>query len=830
MKVLAGLMILAMILPGSVYAQDGTLAPENPLAVLKVEVERVLDEVGLPFTDAQGDAIVLMMEDRRQASEELFGDLMDFSAGPTQGQDSDRLRSAIEYMENEFLTRLEDYLTVGQLAAWSLYLETTEVPLTGTPELESPRQQTQYVRLNPNVFTAEEGSYRIGGGPRRAEVIERGGAGAFHGNVQILIIDESLNAGRRSYNRGHRVPTVKPPYQERDTSFDVSGPVLPGRLTMSFAGRQNEAENVDTINATLANGSPFSSEIVRPTMHRFLSTGGTYQFADAHSLTFHLEYGPYSEENQGIGGFVLPERAWASEGNSWLVDLKQFSSLSARSIYEMRFQANNTHAETVPGTSGLRTDVIDAFSSGGSQNRSESDERNYEFSNLYTRLGEGTTIRFGFDGIYRKNRALSTANFDGTFTFSTLDDFNLGRPFQYRVARGEPLLNTNQTELAFFMQNDWRVTPELTFYYGIRYDWQTNLSDADNFGPRLGLAYALGPATVIRSGVGVFYNSLPINMVEDQRRLDGTRQFQIVIADPSYPDPFESGTVQTLLPSVRVMDPTLSAPYYSAGFISIERTFLTNLLVSAAYEHKHDVHRLRFRDVNAPRDTTAAVLSSCTKDQSPETCVRPDPTKEEILNLEGTRASIHHSLRLTYRQRFSIFTLAANYQLQRVHSDGGPRANRGTPADNYDLRAEWSFDRFFPTHTLGSTVNAQLPLGIFLTGTMSTNSGPRYTITTGTDDNHDGYLTDRPPGLTRNTGDAPKFLSFGLNISKAFFFEGAGGTGATRTNLNVFANVTNAFNNVNFSPPSGVMTSPNFGLSTNARDPRLVEIGIRFQF
>ncbi len=830
MKVLSALMILILVAPGLVFAQDGTLAPENPLAVLKLEVERVLDAAELPFTDAQDDAVVLMMEDRRQASEELFGDLMDFSEGPTQGQDSDRLRSAIEYMENEFLTRLEDYLTVGQFAAWSRYREASESPAPGAPEPDSPLQQTQYVRLNPNVFTAEERSYRIGGGPRRAEVIERGGAGAFHGNVQFLIIDESLNAGRRSYNRGHRVPTVKPPYQERDTSFDVSGPVLPGRLTMSFAGQQVEAENVDTINATLADGSPFSSEIVRPTTHQAIGTGGTYQFADAHSLTFNLDYAPFSSKNQGIGGFVLPERAWATEGNSWIVDLKQFLSLSARSIFETRFQVNTSHSETIPVTTGVRTDVIDTFSSGGSGNRTESDNRNYEFGSLYTRIGEGTTFRFGVDGAYRKNRALSTANFDGTFTFSSLDDFNQGRPFQYRVARGEPLLETTQTELSFFMQNDWRLTPELTFYYGFRYDWQTNLDDADNFGPRLGLAYALGPATVIRSGVGVFYNSLPINMVEDQRRLDGTRQFQTVIARPSYPDPFESGTVQNLLPSVRVLDPTLSAPYFSAGLISIERTFLTNLFVSAAYEHKHDVHRLRFRDVNAPRDTTAPVLSSCTKDQSPETCVRPDPTKDEILNLEGTRASIHHSLRLTYRQRFSIFNVSGNYQYQRVHSDGGPRANRGTPADNYDLRAEWSFDRFFPTHTLSSTLNAQLPLGIFLTGTMSTNSGPRYTITTGTDDNQDGYLTDRPPGITRNTGDAPKFLSFGFNISKAFFFEGAGVAGGTRTNLNVFANMTNAFNNVNFNAPSGVLTSPNFGLSTSAQDPRLVEIGLRFQF
>ena len=129
-----------------------------------------------------------------------------------------------------------------------------------------------------------------------------------------------------------------------------------------------------------------------------------------------------------------------------------------------------------------------------------------------------------------------------------------------------------------------------------------------------------------------------------------------------------------------------------------------------------------------------------------------------------------------------------------------------------------------------STVNAQLPLGIFLTGTLEANSGPRFNITTGTDDNRDGHLTERPPGIARNTGDAPKFLSFGFNISKAFFFEGAASAGGTRTNLNVFANMTNAFNNLNFSLPSGVMTSPNFGLSTSAQDPRLIEIGLRFQF
>src|SRR6476660_7089495 len=94
------------------------------MAQLKDQVKRVRDDAKLPFTEDQEKAIVLMMEDRRKASEDLFGDLMNFSAGPTQGQDADRLRSAIEWMRNEFVVRLKDYLNPSQLEAWSRFQET----------------------------------------------------------------------------------------------------------------------------------------------------------------------------------------------------------------------------------------------------------------------------------------------------------------------------------------------------------------------------------------------------------------------------------------------------------------------------------------------------------------------------------------------------------------------------------------------------------------------------------------------------------------------------------------------------------------------------------
>jgi len=135
---------------------------------------------------------------------------------------------------------------------------------------------------------------------------------------------------------------------------------------------------------------------------------------------------------------------------------------------------------------------------------------------------------------------------------------------------------------------------------------------------------------------------------------------------------------------------------------------------------------------------------------------------------------------------------------------------------------------------VNGTVNARLPSGIFLTGTMSMAGPNWYNVTTGKDDNKDGVVNDRPPGVPRNNGNGPRTLTFSFNVSKAFFFgappnSNGKGNGA-RTNLNVFANMTNAFNRTNVGSMSGVMSSPNFGKPTGALDPRQIEAGLRFQF
>ena len=129
--ILYALLLLAP--PDAIAAQEAAV---NPLAELNDELTATLAEAGLPFSEDQAKAIALMMEERRRASEELFGDLMDFRSGPTQGQEADRLKSAIEWMRAEFLGSLTGYLTDAQADAWARHRQ-ARASATSTGRLQA---------------------------------------------------------------------------------------------------------------------------------------------------------------------------------------------------------------------------------------------------------------------------------------------------------------------------------------------------------------------------------------------------------------------------------------------------------------------------------------------------------------------------------------------------------------------------------------------------------------------------------------------------------------------------------------------------------------------
>ena len=795
-----------LLLATPLLAQESA-KEQNPLVELRDQVKKVLADASVPFTEDQEKSIALMMEDRRQASEELFGQLMDFRNGPVSGQQQDRAVAAIQWMQAEFKKRLNGFLTPAQSSVWEKFEGTLATAATANGAAPPPPQQTQLIRINNNMFTAEGPCYGCGG--ERTEVIQRGGIGTFHGNANFDFKDESLNA-RNPF------ASNKPAYQQRNTSANVNGPFIRNLLTANIGFNHSLQENPDTIHATTPTG-PFDLGISHPFTNRNVNTGGTLQLSEKHSITFNGGFGGYNSKNQGIGGFTLPERSSTGKGNFTNIQINQFSVFSPRTIYETRFGLFRNHDETKPASEAVQINVLDAFRSGGAQNRSEQNRDNFNVSNLFSRMGERLTTKAGFDSTFIKNRSLSEQNFIGTFTFSSMADYLKGTPDSFNVNRGLPALEFDQFQWSAFVQSDLKITQRLTAMFGLRFEDQTNISDHNNFAPRLGFAYAMNRTTVIRGGAGVFYGRLWDFLLQNQRRQDGTRQYEIVIQNPSYPDPFKSGTVTVVPPkSLRVTDPALSVPYEAYMSVGVEKTFMKNLFVGLKYDHSRGVHQYRSRNLNAPLPGQANA---------------PDPSKGNVWNLESTAFSRFQILGASVRERFSIFTISAGYNYFAMFGDSeGPF---GTPSNSYNLRQDWGRLNT-PVHQFNSSVNAKLFWGIFLTESMNANSGNRYNITTGTDDNSDGVFNDRPAGIARNAGDGPRFVNFNFNVSKAVYLGGkpepAGGNSGSRANVNVFANMTNAFNRTNYGTPSGVKSSANFGKPFNARNAREIQVGLRFQF
>jgi hypothetical protein len=121
---------------------------------------------------------------------------------------------------------------------------------------------------------------------------------------------------------------------------------------------------------------------------------------------------------------------------------------------------------------------------------------------------------------------------------SPLEDFFAGAPFKSTVEVGNPTLHLHNWAYAFFLQDDFRFTRNLTLNYGVRYEYSSvpqeannllgnfdpNLGlvqvghqisslynpDHSNFGPRLGFAWDIfgNGRTVLRGGGGLIYETV----------------------------------------------------------------------------------------------------------------------------------------------------------------------------------------------------------------------------------------------------------------------------------------------------------------------------------
>ena len=717
-----------------------------------------------------------------------------------------------------------------------------------------PRDQIQEIRINNSPFSAEFSGQGFG----RIEIVTRAGTGNWQGGLNFNFRDESLNAK-------NPFATSKPGYQVRNFNTQFSGPVIPNRLSMRMRAQNNETDNSDSIRAISLTG-PINTATVSPTTNRGFNSGGQLALTRNNSLNFNINYGSNKRLNQGVGGFNLVERASNSNSRNWEFQVRETAIIGTTLVHETRFEFSRNTSSQNPVTSGLAINVLDAFSGGGGQNRSNANEKQVEFGNLLIWSRPKVTVKTGFQGNYIDNHNVSENNFIGTYTFSSLTDYQAGRPATFTQNSGNPVLDVQQLELGTFVQTDWRLLQKFTFSAGLRYEAQTNLDDYNNFDPRFGFAYQIGTNTVVRGGGGVFHQRLNINNVEQLMRLDGTRQQQIVIRNPSYPNPFLGGTATSTPSSLRVRADDLAAPYNINSSIVLEQRVTSTIGMTLSFETIRGLHLLRSRNINAPL---------------PGSLVRPDPARGNINQLESTGKSFSKNVSVGFRAnvpRAWNLNVFGNYTLGWNNND--TNGAFGTPMNNYDLAADWGRASQDTRHRFQTGINLRMPWNVNSMLFIQANSPRPFNITTGRDDNGDTVTNDRPAGVPRNAGIGPGSYNVNLNFSKTFNlrrqetppnnnaanaagnsfaqqgggggrggggFPGGGpppGVGGDRgggnrgggfgnpngPRLSFNMSVNNLLNNTQLRGYSGVLTSPFYGRATGANNGRSLVVGLNLNF
>jgi len=205
-----------------------------------------------------------------------------------------------------------------------------------------------------------------------------------------------------------------------------------------------------------------------------------------------------------------------------------------------------------------------------------------------------------------------------------------GGATQFSVSAGTAALSVHQVDTGLFVADNWRLRPNLTLSYGLRYEWQTHVHDWRDLGPRLSVAWAPGGSTrrktVLRAGFGMFYDRFALAHTLSAARYNGVVQQQYVIANP---DTFPNAPAASTLGSepgqlVQRIASDLRAPYILQSAVTVERQLFPGVTLAVTYTNSRGLHLLRSRDVNAPLPVTPGVFSSGpTGSGVPHRVVRP---------------------------------------------------------------------------------------------------------------------------------------------------------------------------------------------------------------
>jgi len=687
-----------------------------------------------------------------------------------------------------------------------------------------PKEQIQAIRIRQDPFSPDS----MGAGRPRVEIITKPGLNDWRHHVNLGVRDQSIDA-RQPFapERGQG--------QTRQATWSFSGPLVRGRSSVAGRLSLRDSYDAESIIATMPTGSV--RDVVSAERGRvFGELRVEHALNDTHTLRMEYQRREFTGDNLGVGEFSLRERAFSDDRTVDVVRVSETGTFGRSFFNEFRLEYVGDTQQVRSISDAVAINVQNAFTSGGAQRRGGVRGREIEVANSLEFVpAEGHNARLGFEGEWGRSRRDRFDNYTGTFTFASLEDYVAGRPRQFVQRTGDPLVEYSRYEFSWWAHDDWQVHEDVRLGLGLRHDFQGYVDGKLNFAPRASVAWTPteDQRTSINAGIGVFNEWVGTDIYEQTLQLDGTRQRDIIVPDPSFPDPFAGGAEAEMpAPSIVRFGDDIVLQHSARTSVGIEQRLTEGLRVRFNVFRQQTDDRLRAINANAPVNG-----------------VVPNPDYARITQIESTgeRQATGFDASLRANRNDGRSSGFVRYRYARTYDDGDGALS--LPADSHDPDAEWGPSSWDIRHRIYGFLRTDLPYGIRASVSGSLMSGAPYTIRTGFDDNGDTVFNDRPEGVGRNTergtwrrnvdlrlGWRPSFLALaggdsGPGRGGPDAAQRGPGQGAARfKGAELYANVSNLFNEVNYTRFSGVLTSPLFGMPTAAAPARQFEFGTRVFF
>jgi hypothetical protein len=386
--------------------------------------------------------------------------------------------------------------------------------------------------------------------------------------------------------------------------------------------------------------------------------------------------------------------------------------------------------------------------------------------------------------------------------------------------------------------------------------------------PRLSAAYSLSESTVVRGGVGIFYDRPEGNLIYSQVNLPPFLP-SISVENGNLADPLGGQpSAAAVLAGISAIDPNLEIPRQTNFSVSLQRELPGGHFAEVAYVGNRGRNLLWFPEINqASFEDLAANAALPSAQRASPNFLRPYRGYSSIRQRRSEMFADYNSLQLYLNRRKGDITYSVSYTLSKATgnaSGNGDNVEAGITiadaADDY-LVGPTSYDR---RHVLLTTWTYRVPFlsgrrdlagqllggwevsgktrwqsGEYLTLDGSTSIGTRRADylggeiglpsgTRGEDRwfNTDVFATapdDRRGNAQKGMIEGPHLYTWDLSLRKNFPV-------TDRVRLALRAEIFNVFNRVNFQNPENTVTSASFGQISSTRPPRQTQLSLRVEW